>query len=395
MWAPDSEAEIHAAIKAGDLNETSSFDAKEALPTGKKTRDLAIDVAAMANDGGTLLYGVGEDENKMLKVLKPFVLAGTSERVDQIVRTSIAEPPTIEVRQIPTTSDSSVGYLVVTVPPSARAPHMVVVNKDHRFYGRGATGNARLTEGEVARLYERRQRWEIDRDVMLDEMVQSAPIESREEFAYLHLVIRPVTPDEDLFDRARGELSAERFFQGLISEALKREVYAKSYSPDLSSNNTYERRADGWATSRGLGGEWWDFEDPSHVIDLEVDLDGRGRLFCGRAADTHNGRLLVFEAIVAGLTTRFLALMGSLYASGAYFGQVDVGLAVTNLKDGISYVLSQRIGVHANPYNKDVYRRTARFSASMLREQPRDAARKLVLPLARALSRESYDPFAD
>lgn len=395
MWTPSSEDQIRAAVEAGDLTETSRFDAKEALPTGKKTRDLATDVAAMANDGGTLLYGVGEDENKALRILKPFSLAGASERVDQIVRTSIVEPPSIEVRQIPTTTDPSVGYLVVSVPASPRAPHMVVVNKDHRFYGRSAAGNIRLTEGEVARLYERRQRWEVDRDAMLDEAVGSAPIEPSEEHAYLHLVVRPVTPHEDLFDRARGEQSPERFLDGLIARATKREVFSGRYSPDLWSNATYERRADGWATSRGLAREWYDLEDPGKVLDLEVGLDGRGRLFCGRAADTYDGRLLVFETIVAGLATRFLAVMGGLYAYGAYLGQVDAGLAVTNLRDGTSYVLSQRMGLDPNPYNKEEYRRTARFSASMLREQHRDAARELVMPLARALTRESHDPFAE
>ncbi len=66
MWMPASESEILAAIEAGDLIETATFDAKAALPAKGKSKDLAIDVAAMANDGGTLLYGVGEDENMEL-----------------------------------------------------------------------------------------------------------------------------------------------------------------------------------------------------------------------------------------------------------------------------------------------------------------------------------------
>ena len=39
MWTPASEQEILAAIEAGDLVETASFDAKGALPTkGKAPR---------------------------------------------------------------------------------------------------------------------------------------------------------------------------------------------------------------------------------------------------------------------------------------------------------------------------------------------------------------------
>jgi hypothetical protein len=113
MWIYKTEQEILAAIDVGDLIETASFDAKEALPAKGKSKDLAIDVAAMSADGGTLLYGVGEDDNDRLTVPQPFELAGARERVDQIVRSTISEPPAIEVYAIPTDDDSSLGYLVV------------------------------------------------------------------------------------------------------------------------------------------------------------------------------------------------------------------------------------------------------------------------------------------
>jgi hypothetical protein len=142
MWIPESEQEISAAIEAGDLVETSSFDAKRSLPTKGKSKDLAIDVAAMASDGGVLLYGVGEDEDRRPTVPQPFRLAGARERVDQIVRTSISEPPDIQVRTVPTDEDASLGYLVVAVPPSPRAPHMVTVGQEYRYYGMGAAQRA-------------------------------------------------------------------------------------------------------------------------------------------------------------------------------------------------------------------------------------------------------------
>jgi len=228
MWVRTTEHEILAAIEAEDLTETASFDAKASLPAKGKSKDLAVDVAAMANDGGTLLYGVGEDQNDRLTVLQPFVLLGARERVDQIIRTSISEPPTIEVHAIPTDDDPSIGYLVIAVPPSPRAPHMVTVGKDNRYYGRSATGNTPLTEGEVGRLYERRQRWEVDRAAMLEEAIGLAPIPSRNGFAYLHLVARPVVPNEDLFDKARGNQQAMQFFGSLIAAASSAEVSPSS-----------------------------------------------------------------------------------------------------------------------------------------------------------------------
>ena len=395
MWIPESEQEILAAIEAGDLVETASFDAKAALPAKGKSKDLAMDVAAMANDGGTLLYGVGEDENDRPTVLQPFRLVGARERVDQIVRTSISEPPDIQVHEILTDNDPSLGYLVVAVPSSPRAPHMVTVGKEYRYYGRGATGNALLSEGEVARLYERRQRWEVDRDAMLEQGIELAPIPPHEEFAYLHLVARPVLPDEDLFDRASEGQQAMQFVGGLISAASSAGAFAPSFTPDLRGGYNHERRADGWAASWGLGIEWQERKDPSRVLDLEVGLDGSGRMFCGRAAQRYSDRLLILEPLVASLTARFLAVMGSLYAAGGYLGPVDVGVAVTGLSGGVSYLLRDNPWIDRTPYNKDRYCRTERLPASQLVGDPRGAARKLVLPLLRAITLESYDPFSD
>lgn len=395
MWVPKSEQDILSVIEAGELVETANFDAKSALPGRGKNKDLAVDIAAMSVDGGTLLYGVAEDENDRLTVPQPFELAGARERVDQIVRTSISEPPTIEVYAIPTDEDPSIGYLVVHVPASPRVPHMVTVGKELRYYGRGATGNVPLSEGEVARLYERRQRWEVDRGAMLERAIESAPIPQHEDFAYLHLVARPVVPDEGLFDKARGEQHAVQFLDGLFAAAMSAEVFPNRYSPDLHGNNNYERRADGWAASQGLGIEWEERKDPNRVLDFEIGLDGSGRMFCGRAAATLKGRLTIIDVLVAGLTARFLAVMGGLYAAGGYLRPVDVGLAVTGLRGGVSYVLKDDPWTDPTPYDKDQYRRTERLLASQLVGDSRGAARKLALPLLQAITRERYDPFSE
>jgi hypothetical protein len=43
---------------------------------------------------------------------------------------------------------------------------------------------------------------------------------------------------------------------------------------------------------------------------LEIGLDGRGYLFSESAAEWHDGRLLIYEDQVAGLTVRFLSVLG-------------------------------------------------------------------------------------
>lgn len=175
MWVPQSAAEVEAAAQQGDLEETHTFDAKKTLPIAKKNRDLAEDVCAMTVDGGSLLYGLGEDSNQRLTVLAPIALKGAPERVAQIVETSIYEPPSIRVQALPLETDESKGFLLVVVPQSARAPHQVISGDDLRFYGRGAKGNRILSEREVADLYTRREAWGVDRELLLDTEISNAP----------------------------------------------------------------------------------------------------------------------------------------------------------------------------------------------------------------------------
>jgi hypothetical protein len=133
------------------------------------------------------------------------------------------------------------------------------------------------------------------------------------------------------------------------------------------------------------------------VLDVEIGLDGSGRLFCGRAAEeAQRGEFLLFEDLVAGLTTRFLHVLGGLYAAGAYLGPVDTGVAVTALRGAVSSHLGDDIMTKYSrqPYERDEYRRTERFPALALSQDPRSAARRLVLPLVRAITQESYDPFS-
>jgi hypothetical protein len=129
----------------------------------------------MTTDGGVLLYGVAEDEDGRPTVPSPIRLEGARERIDQVAQTTLAEPPFIDIREYPSDAESSVGYVAVVIPQSARAPHQVTASG--RFYGRGATGNRRLTEGEISRLYRRRDEWDQDRNALLAECVAHAPFQ--------------------------------------------------------------------------------------------------------------------------------------------------------------------------------------------------------------------------
>ena len=386
MWAPSSAEEIEQRATAGDLRETHTFDAKAALPEPKRNPELAKDVCAMTADGGQLLYGIAEGENEQPTVPAPIELAGAPERVEQIATTSISEPPYIELRTYPTAADPSRGYLLVTIPQSARAPHQVTVGGELRFYGRGETGNRILTEGELAALYERRQRWEVDREKHLWEViVPLAPVQPSDDVGYLHAFTRPVAPDMRLWDRAeRGDRRA--LFEALSAAAASTPP-AAGYSPALKNERGWKRcGGDAWMLEGGASRRYYG-------VRCEVNIDGRGQLFVGRTAERNRlGVLGIFETIIAGNFASFLAIMGRFYREAGYHGQVDFGLAITGVEGGIS-ASDLRMDPEGREYRAPTYTRTDRVPAAAL-EDSVPIARGVLRHFIAATAGEGFDPLS-
>jgi hypothetical protein len=392
MWIPQTEAEIVSVVTSGTLEESVTFDAKREIPA--KNPEIAKDIAAMANDGGVIIYGIAEDDQGRPTILTPIPLAGQRERIGSIVQTAIAEPPSVTVSAIPTTDDPSRGYIMVVVPPSERAPHMVIVKGDYRYYGRGPAGNVPLTEGEVARLYERRRQWAVDRDGLLAAELEQSPFPPRDGFAYLYVVVQPVIRDTDLLDRAlRGGQTVLGMLQELVQQVSQPSVYPRIYSPDWYAPTRWIRRVEGPSGWLQEPGDMNRNDAPSNALRLQVDFDGSSHLFCGRAAERREA-FYFFPAIVAGNTVRLLALLGQLYWRARYVGPVDACVAVTGLKGSVPHTQNMLVRHFVPPYDRDDYRRTARFAATTLKDDGIDAARRLLTPLFEAISQGRLDPFA-
>ena len=397
MWIPDSAGEIERRAADGDLVETHSFDSKLELPKPRRNIDLAIDVAAMTPDGGVLLYGVGEDDDDRLSVLQPLALAGLAERVSQIVATSISEVPYIEVGEYPSDADPSIGYLAVIVPQSPRAPHQVIVGNDLRFYGRGPKGNRRLTEGEVARLYERRQSWAVDREAILAEVVASAPFPRDTAPGHLHAYTRPVAPDNSMLERAMEAVGGRQTFHQRLLDWIHATRLRGQYGPSLEHASQLRRRgADEWRLSN--------LPDTEHqasrikdLVDLHVNVDGRGQLFCGRATDTHSqsDHELIIEFVIAGNLEAFVAVMGQIYGAAGYHGQVDVGVAITGLTGSGSALRSNDFYAGPFTYSAEAFTRTARVAARELLT-PHEVPHSLLRSFYEATSgRDGFNPFEE
>ena len=396
MWVPSTAQEIEDAVNAGDLEETPSFDAKLALPPSKKNIEIAKDVAAMATDGGVLIYGVGEDEHGAVRVLAPVELAGVSERISQVVSTSVAEVPFVDIRTLSCDAPER-GYVVVVVPQSARAPHMVVVNGDHRYYGRDAKGNRILHEGDVARLYERRQRWEVDREQILREVIAHPPAIGRPEQSHVFAFTRPAAPDSGIFERAQATMN-DGTVQTLLS-VVRSTVLRGQYGPSLESAPYFDRHGADmwrWATSPREIVAGNDF-NPGNLAAIDFHLDGRAQMFCGRATDSRLNqpeRRLVIEVVIAGNVEAFFAVMGAVYAAAAYHGAVDVGLAITGLKGAES---ERALRGFPRPvphtYPVDIYTRTTRIAAAELGDAPALGQRLLRHFFAATTEIEDYNPW--
>lgn len=398
MWIPESEKEIVDVVTSGSLEESVTFDAKAELPSKRRNHELAKDVAAMATEGGVLLYGVAEDEHGRPTSLTPIPLAGQPERIAAIVRTSIAEPPFIRISQIATADDPSKGYIVVVVPPSERAPHMVVVKGDHRYYGRTDTGNRLLSEAEVARLYERRRQAKVDVTAMLADDVETLPYPRVDALIPMYLIARPVLSNESLLkSAARDHGNPQTLLHRIVDRAVQPSVFPNNqYMPDMHFPDRWFHQPEGFLGRMG----WVTREDESiqerlrTTLDLRVNFDGTIRFYCGAVGEANNEMRAVFATAIAGLTTRFLAFAGRLYEEASYLGGVDVGVAMLGLKGGVPGSPNVIMIGRLVPLERDTYYQAARLSAFELADDPREAARSLLGPLFNTLFQGSRDPLA-
>lgn len=150
MWVPRTWSEVHAVL---GQPESQVLDFKRDLPGKGKGEEAAKDVAALTLNGGVLLYGVDEDPKTAEATSIPKVaLSGAPEKLQAMVGSNAAPVPYIETIVVKENVGDTDGVLVVAVPPSTQAPHMVA----RRYPVRRNATTEYLDEREVARLYSRR-----------------------------------------------------------------------------------------------------------------------------------------------------------------------------------------------------------------------------------------------
>jgi len=229
---------------------------------------------------------------------------------------------------------------------------------------------------------------------LLDEEVRSSGYSPTRQLIYLHAIARPVAPHEQMVETASGDERTDMMLSSLANSAAAQSVFPQgAMSPDLGWSVAGWQRfgADSWAA--GLeGNSPGDVAPAESVLQMIIDLDGTAHLFGGRAGiSMRDGSRVLFEPYVAGNVTRFLAILGGLYARAGYFAPVGVGVAVTGLKDALSS--ADRWDRMRTPYPREEFRRVRRLAAGALASEPRKAAMALVGDLVEASAGPHYDVF--
>jgi len=184
----ESWDEVVAAAAAGVLDETQWVELKEAVPPTSKPAnlELAKDLASLSVDGGVLVIGISDADGKAGPVVGTD-LAGLQSRIPQVATGRISPPLALTMDVFHHPEGAGVGLLIVTVPASEGAPHMV----DNVYWGRDAHGKRILSDHEVRRLLEDRRHRAVGFDDRLRTVVSRLDPPGLGERGRMYVLLEP------------------------------------------------------------------------------------------------------------------------------------------------------------------------------------------------------------
>lgn len=393
MWIPKTEEELQQAIDQG-IEESATFDAKQQIAS--KSVEIAKDFAAMANDGGMIIYGIGE-ENGQLKNLTPIDLVGVPEKLDQIARFCLQPALNINISVIVSEVDPLKGYIVVIIPPSSFAPHQVTVKQENRFYGRSSRGNIPLTEGDIARLYQRRLAGEKNRDQILQEAIKAFNIPSHPLYGRMYVAIKPTHAFSEIFSRIKQfnqQGWGVSFFNTILAKAESSYNFKSEFSPRLINTHNHKRIAEGWKyTPYPESNPEIHLQNLASKISLYVLNDGTIYLCGGRIVDKRHERKILFEAGIANTLVQILWVAGQLYQQAGFLGNINIGLLLDGIEGSIPYRPNGYFFDVPAPLEREVYQKSIQVNALSLLNESHIIAEELVGAFFIESNQGTYNPF--
>ncbi len=194
-------------------------------------KDLAADVAAMANAlGGVILLGVQEDDAVAVSVEPVELSDGEEQRIQQIVAANCFPFPEFALHRVPSDDDETSGWYVIEVQRSPFAPHCVRADRNLRYPQRSKTTTRWLSESEVADAYRNRFSTAAEQTDRLDQLMSDIEVTAKSGGTASYLVTALVPNrsghapiDVDALRNAAGVVSMAafpRFFETTFDHAL-------------------------------------------------------------------------------------------------------------------------------------------------------------------------------
>lgn len=330
LWLPTTETELLDGLNSGVVPEGHFIDFKRELgSTSGARKETAQDIASFAIDGGVLIVGVAEKDGQF--ELAPVPVDNLSERAEQIAANR--PDPGLHVRTniIGASADETLGYLVIHVPASPGAPHMV----DGRYWGRSERTKRQLSNDEVVLLHSRRThaadtlsqilRTEFDR--------QPQPVTGARMFIVAHPLNAAPHAGRSY---ARRTPTTLRDLLAAGEEALPKSVQGTYPSSDEA--HRFQRRANGIAATNLDAGrtdpKQWIAEE---AMDIEVHYSGDIRAVISSLSVIDEDRRvpegirLVRDATVLAWSHRMITWARLLGDQIEHKGSWGFGLLVTGL----------------------------------------------------------------
>ena len=403
-WTPAQWSDVVEAAAGGLLDESHWVDLKQELPAGNRAHntELAKDLASLAVDGGLLLIGI-EDHNSYAGNVRGVELARLADRVDQVARDRVRPSLVVRSHEIPDPDRPGRGCLLIHVPPSAEAPHMV----DYVYYGRGDRANVRLGDEQVRAIIESRSRGRTDVVAELRRMADDDPITgTQRQLGHLYLLAQPETASEEILLDLLARNDTAQVLQEILREiARNRGSGTTGFEPDIQWLQHRIPRAEGMAIAS------YSPEDgpprEQSLLELVIREDGGIRLICGRGTDAFRRAgilpeerplMAIITMLALGLTHCVAALAGRLgdeYA--AYQGQWRLGVRMDRLRGAVPLDLLQGgnpLHRPGNQYSRDEYEKVTSASTEELINAPHAVAERLLAQLLRGLGiAQQYLPY--
>ncbi len=377
LWQPSTEEDLRSAAENGVLEETHFLDLKRDLGKGKSANaDIAKDIAAFSIDGGSIVIGVDEDSDP--PGLYPVDLDGLAERIEQVAGTKIDGGVWVSSTPIRSSADPAKGYLIVHVPVSPRAPHMV----DGRYYARGDKTNRVMSDQDVRRQLERQREGERDVLAEADSLIPGVTVRGR-----MGLLAVPIGAPEDML----VPLSASSTHEATLAELIRHATVPdrQAFPDTLTEKVKVGRSAAGLVISKSVT------EPRDAVARLEFRESGDLALLaeglCEPAqipyGDTHVVERFIHEEVVLGHLDFVMRVAAEVSRRWGFWGVWRFGVVVYDLAGGIANGIEfdPRDGRNRHRYGAGEYRRCREASTVELVRSPESVISGLVAPLLRGL----------